>query len=351
MFEPETPKERIGFAYVETPNNDNNLTEQPELVDTTGRLLVKGCYDSVPGRFSRERIPGLRRFGSLTEAEEYAVFADHLHLYFSIFEHGVAALLAVTVIDCRNKREKTYFQTVPISLGSTELPADVGGDVMLRYKDCSLDFAHSQEARYIRCRIEHFDDVRTLYVNLALQSLPENKLFAARELGESSGFFTCSGRLPCSRVSGVVVLGAERYELSEQSCFSSYSWDRAVMQKQYSLLRLTALGLHNERNFGISVGTDGGCIQQGDSVELTGHVSLRFSREKPMQPIAVRTADRRMNMTFSPERLRYDRKSFPGLLSFERQLVFGSISGTYRLQDDTVIKTESIPTVLCSMKI
>ena len=151
---------------------NNNIAEKDFLLSPK-RLLVQsaGLSQEMIYDYDRNAVPPLRRFARLKEHDRYIFGNSSVLVELELCESGYAGILTASVINLDTGFAKTTVLTTPLSFGKIELPeSPLRGDVIFRAGgEASLDFSISTDKRYVRARIERFDDVRSLYVNITLE--------------------------------------------------------------------------------------------------------------------------------------------------------------------------------------
>ena len=341
------------------PEEDVGAKPEPHvLLDGRGRLLKKGCCDMPPAELERGSIPALRRWTRFRETDSCFAAGDGLRLHVAAGDTGLGGFISITLHDTRTGETRSRTKLYPFSFGSMEMPqSPVYGDLMVRRGDVSLDMARSPAARYIRCRFEDFDDIRSLYINLELKA-PEYAaphasdgtvygLYITRETDSRAGF-EYAAHYPCLKASGTVVLGADRYELGGGDC-ASYEWWRSVQPAKTTRCTLSASGGIGGELIGISIAEGGAAVLSGGRISILQNVDIPFRRENPTEPFDICSPDGEMRLRFEPERLEYERIASPSLLGCERQLVFGSVGGC--VSDDAgETSFDGIPAQICSYR-
>ena len=298
--------------------------------------------------------------------------SDRLLMFVSAGEIGYAGYVTVTVINTESGYEKSRTRWFPLTFGSMEMPPSPSrGDVMVRRRDVSLDLTRSPDSRHIRCRFDGFDDVCELYVNLELHFPPEahprtGEREAARDTSErrrtgaradarlparnvpegvsageyswmrdtsaeQPGGFVCAAHVPCMRTTGAVVLGAYRCEFSDDECFSSYEWIRAVTPGRVSRTALTVCGGTADGSLlGISLSEDGVMVHDSGHMITAAPFVPSVNADGPALPFSLSTPGGLVEMRFTPYADHSHRSSAMGLTAVNERLIFGTASGVCR---------------------
>ena len=332
------------------------ITEGGELLDGKGLVRQKGWSKRALLDYSREDVPAWRRLFRLKEWDTCVVGDDSVRLMITIADGGYAGVVSATVVDLERGTEHTCNRLIPFTFGSMELPRSLdGGDIMFRAKGVSLDISRSPGRRYVRFRMEDFDDVRPLYVNISMEQQQGDDLYTSVGYPEMVGGFCITCRRQAMPAEGTVVYGADRYELSQGESFADIYWGRGVLPRRSARVWMMASGLVDGRRVSICTGEDAGfvCVDgTGSRIETVSVQGLSNMREKGdiALPIGFRGADHSMELSLEGTQCHRDNRQLFSLIGIERRLVFGVCSGKVRLEDGSMLQVSGLNAVLCDIE-
>lgn len=331
------------------------IIESGELLGPSGQPLHKGWSRSMLLSYHRSEVPAWRRLFRLKEWDTCVFGNDDLQVCITIADCGYAGAVTVSVVSLLRRTEMTRTVILPLTFGGMEMTETPDyGDIIFRGKGLSLDLARSPGKRYIRFRMEHFDDVKPLYVNVNLTQSEGDSLCTAAAYPETAGGFCLSQRLLAMPASGVVVYGADRFEL-ESGCMGSYYWGRGVLPRSTSRQWLMGCGNIAGRRIGICVGDDAGfvCVDGKGTrfapTSIRGIQGLRESND-PSMPVVLRSTDDALNLTLEGAVRCSQSRGLPLLVSVERGLTFGRCSGSVLLDSGERLQIEGMNAMLCDIQ-
>lgn len=329
---------------------EKNFSLDSPILDCKGQLLQVGrSFDGLPA-FSRSDLSFFAREILFCGCDRYFFGNDEIKLCIEAFDSSLFGLVRVSVFTAPKGKlaERSVTKLVPLSFGSFSMPDDPNyGDTILRLKDHSIDLIRSPGKRYIRCHIDGFDDVRSLYVNVSLAESGGSELYCAHPL--SSGGCRLSHRKFAMRAEGQIVCGAENYRLSPESSFGMLDWQRGIFRKFPTGCLMQADTELNGDNlsfcFSSGVCPDG--MINENTVFLSGlgfepgDASLSVDSRDYFRVWKMRSADKRCELVFSPLEI-FEHKLTPKPFDFNRIFALGSYSGSFRLSNGRTITFEDI---------
>lgn len=320
------------------------------ILDCKGRLLQVGrSFDGFPA-FSRSDLSFFAREALFWSCDRYFFGNDDVKLCVEVSDSCLSGVVRVSLYtgSLAGTRVRSCLRVVPLSFGSFSMPDDPHyGDVILRLGSCSVDLLRSPGQRYVRCNINGFDDVRSLYINVALSDSRSDELYCAHEL--SGNGCRLARRKLGMRASGKVVCGAENYQLLPESSFGFHQWERGILGRlgPVCVLQADTMIDGEAMSFCFSSGICPDGFGGENIINLSGvsfdpgEVAISIDSRDFMRPWKMRSADRRCELSFSP--CESSEQKLPFLQSRSRRIfASGHYSGSFRLSNGRTVSFDNI---------
>lgn len=329
---------------------NNNSSEKNYLLSPKGLLIQSGRSRQMIYEYDRLAIPPLRRLMRLKERDRYIFGNSKVQIMLSLADYGYIGMVTSAVFNLEERTKKTTVNIIPLSFGITDLPASPEwGDVILRSGgEGSLDFSKASGKRYIRGRIERFDDVRSLYVNMTAEEPETDAVCSVIGNSAEPESFRMTYKKMAMPVSGSVVYGADTFNLSAEDSFCTLDWERSVLSKGTSSRWLMGQGALEEGGtvaFSFSVCpsskklTDNAVFVNGELYD-TGEV--RLSRNDNDGTFRLHSPANRIDLIFRPA---LSCKADAELMRFslyESELTCGEWNGTIKLGSGKVVEVRNV---------
>lgn len=329
---------------------EKNFSLDLPILDCKGQLLQVGrSFDGLPA-FSRSDLSFFAREILFCGSDRYYFGNDEIKLCVEVFDCGLFGFSKVTMFTAPKGEliERTASRIVPLSLGSFSMPDDPNyGDTILRLKDFSIDLLRSPGKRYVRCHIDAFDDVRSLYINVALNESSGDKMYCSHKL-PANGCRLAHRRF-AMRCEGQVVCGAETYRILPENSFGMLDWERGIFKKlpPYCLMQADCELDGEPMSFCFSSGIcpDGvineNVVNIGGASFEPGDVQLSVDARDYYRPWKMRSADKRCEFLFSPTKV-FGQELIKKPLGINRIFALGHYSGSFRLNNGRTVAFENI---------
>lgn len=295
--------------YLYTTAMNNELNEKNYLLSPKGLLVQTGRAKAMAYEYDRLAVPPFRRLLRLKEHDRYIFGNSRVQIELSLADYGYACAVCASVADMENRTEKTTVLTAPLSPGGLELQATPDwGDVIFRAGgDASIDFSKSTGRRYIRGRIERFDDVRSLYVNVVLDEPQSEQFCTAEGRAEDPECFRLCHKIMNMTASGTAVYGADTYTLSSADSIGCLDWERAVFPSGAKYSWYCAQGCFNDVPFSFSLSSQGELLEPccnaviyDGTVYDPGAVRVYQKHDNHEGELDVRSSNGRLELSFTP---------------------------------------------------
>lgn len=319
----------------------NNIAEKNFLLSPKGLLIQPaGLSQGMIYDYDRNAVPPLRRFARLKEHDRYIFGNSSVLVELELCESGYAGILTASVVNLDSGFAKTTVLTSPLSFGKIELPeSPLRGDVIFRAgEEASLDFSISTGKRYVRARIDRFDDVRSLYVNITLEESKADSCCSLSSFSSDPECFSLNCRRVCLPASGSVVYGADTFNFSPADSFGCLDWERAVLPKSPSccwyFMQGSAEGVPLSLSFS-SVSDEqrpdvNGVIYDGVLYD-PGDVRLIIGSDSEDGSLRLRSVNSRVDVVFTPAASSFCEPKAARFSLGTSERIFGRWSGTVRL--------------------
>jgi len=286
----------------------------------------------------------------ISESDRYIVFNSTHMVIFEVRDDGYLGYMGVTVVSLKEKKRSTQvFQTF-FPLGAYEMPSEsASGAIRYRRKKTLLDFVPMEgNARIIKVDIPKFGR-RSLRGELVLTEPPmAESLVCNLPWWANGNAFRYSRRSPVLLVEGVIQIGRSEIIFSNGNAWGIFDWNRSIRPRIDISYWATACGASDGRLIGFSVanglidstaGTENAFFADGRLHKLD-QVTFQLPPSW-LSPWHFSSNDRRLEMVFTPQQERTDRRQML-FFSMSRRQVYGSFSGTAVLDDGSTLDFNNI---------
>jgi len=285
----------------------------------------------------------------LSEADRYIVFNPTHMVVFEIRDDGYLGQMGITVVSLKEKKRSTrVFQTL-LPLGSYEMPSGSQiGTIRYRRKKAELDFVPMEGgARIIKVDIPKFDHNHSMRGELVLTepinaesvvcNLPWRRVVERRS---DKYAFRYSRTSPWYSAEGVIQFGSTQIIFSAGNAWGIFDWSRGVRPRADIRYWAASCGSSNGRLVGFNIGhglmSSPICTENAFFVDGIVHklnqVTFHIPPANWLSLWHFISNDNRLEMVFSPQQMRIDRRQMLYHTATRRQ-VYGSFSGKVILDD------------------
>jgi len=284
----------------------------------------------------------------ISESDRYIVFNPAHMVVFEIRDDGFLGHMGITVVSLKEKKRSTQiFQTI-LPLGSYEMPSgSQGGAIRYRRKKTELDFVPmGNGTKIIKADIPKFGHNRSLRGELVLtEPVNAESLVCNLPLRNDKYAFRYSRTSPWYTAEGVIQFGSTQIVFSGGNSWGIFDWSRGVRPRADIRYWASACGSGNGRLVGFNIGhgvTDSSiCTENAFFIDGKLHKLDRVTFHIPpgnwLNPWHFITGDNSLEMVFSPQQMRVDRRQIL-FHTVTRRQVYGSFSG--RVVPDDGAETE-----------
>jgi hypothetical protein len=279
----------------------------------------------------------------LSEADRYIVFNPTHMLIFEIRDDGYLGHTGITIVSLKEKKRSTQtFQTF-LPLGSYEMPpGSQSGAIRYRHKNAELDFIPmGNGARIIKVDIPKFGHNYSMRGELVLtEPACAESLVCNLPWRNNKSAFRYSRNSPWYAVEGVIQYGSAQIIFSGGNAWGIFDWNRGVRPRADIHYWASACGSSNGHLVGFSIGhgliDSAVCTENAFFIDGKLHkldlVTFHIPPSNWLTPWRFTSNDSRLEMVFTPQQLRVDRRR-AFIHTVARRQVCGSFSGKVVLDD------------------
>jgi hypothetical protein len=288
----------------------------------------------------------------LSEADRYIVFNPTHMVVFEIRDDGYLGHMGITIVSLKEKKRSTQvFQTI-LPLGSYEMPSgSQNGAIRYRRKKAALDFVPMESgARIIRVDIPKFGHNHSLRGELVLtEPAYAESLVCNLPLRNDKYAFRYSRTSPWYTVEGVIQFGPTQIIFSGGNAWGIFDWSRGVRPRANIRYWAASCGSSDGRLIGFNIGhsliassvcTENAFFLDGKLHKLN-QVTFHIPPSNWLSPWHFITNDNSLEMVFSPQQMRIDRRQLLYHTVTRRQ-VYGNFSGKVVLDDGSEMDFSNI---------
>jgi len=332
----------------------NEILSALSVVDDTGRPQNFG-WSRQPGFFYDPAMVWAPR-RKISEADRYVVFNPTHTIVFEVRDDGYLGSMGVTVVSRREKKRSTEVLQTLLPLGGYGMPpGSHSGAVRYRRYGATLDFVPMEGGvRIIRADVPKRGNNRSVRGELVLSEpipagFPAESLICNLPWRNEGSAFRYSRYSPWYTVEGVVQLGTTEIVFTKGNSWGIFDWNRGVRPRADTRHWAAACGMAEGRLIGFIVGhgfedtsegTENAFFVDGRLHKLD-QITFNIPPANWLSPWRFTGSDNRLEMTFTPQQERTDRRRI-FFHSFARRQFFGSFSGRAVLDDGAVIGFSNI---------
>lgn len=325
----------------------NEITKETQLLDENGNVLNPGYAKSMLYVYDRKMIKASKL--KIKEWDYYLIYNDDFGVALTIDDNGYMGLMSASILDFKNKTERTVSTMNFMPLGKTNLPATSKvGDTSYTSKRVDFNFINHGNKRVLDVSFKKFDEEKDFSCHFELTNEPKESMVIATPFFKPKRFYL-NQKIIGFTVSGYAKLGETEYDFTKNS-FALLDWGRGVWTYKNTWYWGAGMGKVDGKMFGFNIGygfgntenaTENMLFYEGKAHKLDG-VTFQIPVDEKgkndfLKPWKFVSTDNRFEMDFEPI---LDRKSCTDLLILksDQHQVFGKFTGTAILDDGTKIK-------------
>ncbi|MDR2574893.1 MAG: DUF2804 domain-containing protein [Treponema sp.] len=319
----------------------NEISSGVSVLTDTGEPQNFG-WSRQPGFFYDSALVWAPR-RKLSEADRYIVFNPTHMVIFEIRDDGYLGHMGISLISLKEKKRSTQILKTILPLGSYEMPAgSQSGAIRYRRKKAELDFVPMESgARIIRVDIPNFEHKHSMRGELVLTEPSYAESLVCNLPWRNDKYaFRYSRISPWYAVEGVIQFGSSQVIFSAGNAWGIFDWSRGVRPRADHRYWAASCGSCDGHLVGFNIGygmlDSTVCTENAFFVDGKLHkldkVTFHIPRSNWLNPWRFTSNDSRLEMTFSPQQLRNDRRQMLYHTVTRRQ-VCGGFSGKVILDD------------------
>lgn len=323
------------------------ITKETKLLDENGNVAKPGFAKSMLYVYDRKQIKASKL--KIKEWDYYLIYNNDFGIALTVDDNGYMGLMSASILDFKNKTERTVSTMNFMPKGKTNLPSTSKiGDTTYKSKRVEFKFLNDGKTRTLDVEFKKFDKEKTFSCHFELTNEPKDSMVIATPFFKPKHFYLNQKIIGFS-VKGFAKIGEKEYDFSK-NCFALLDWGRGVWTYKNTWFWGAGMGKVNGKMFGFNIGygfgntenaTENMLFYEGKAHKLDGVTFQIPTDEKGkddfLSPWKFVSTDNRFNMDFEPI---LDRKSCTDLLVLksDQHQVFGKFTGTAILDDGTEIK-------------
>jgi hypothetical protein len=289
---------------------------------------------------------------NFSESDRYIVF-NHSHIFiFEIRDDGYFGSMGITAVSIKEKKRSTQIFKSLLPLGSYEMPSESrSAATRYRRKKLILDFVPMESgARIIKADIRKFGHNRSFRGELVLtEPAAAESLVCNLSWPKDKNAFRYSRRSPWYAVEGVIQFGTKEIVFSGGNAWGIFDWSRGIRPRADIRHWACACGMAGGRLAGFSIGygmadsspaTENAFFVDGRLHKLD-QVTFHLSPANSLSPWRFTSNDGRLEMVFTPQQERTDRRRLL-FYSASRRQVCGTFSGKAILDDGAALEFQGM---------
>ncbi len=341
------------------------ISEELELLDEKGRITREG-YARLPlWNYDREKIRA--PWWRIKEWDYYAVIDQNsgkgVTITFS--DLGYVGLFALCFVDVRQGMYRQIDSLKILSRGKTGLRSHIDEPHSLLFEDkkLSLELVREEDRRILRFSAGAGAAAGTAAAAAApgsgsgriegevvlQQPADKERMAIATSWAKKRTAFYYNQKINCMPAEGWVRAEGEEFRFDPATSFGVLDWGRGHWTYRNRWYWSSASGRAGGLPFGFNFGygfsdrspaSENMLFYDGRAHKL-GEVSFDFDPADPMKPWKMSSVDSRVELDFIPAVDRFADTNLLLIRSLQHQ-VFGSFSGTVRLDDGTELQIQEL---------
>lgn len=320
------------------------------LLDNNGNLAEPGYGMSLLKTYDRSKIKAGKL--RIKEWDYYLITNNRWGIALTLDDNSYMGMVSASVLDFEHATEITVSPMFWLPMGKTGFPStSVEGDVEKRLKHAAGSFAHTQDGRRLRFRIDKFKDGQPFTCDILLTQEPTDSMVIATPFDKPAHFYY-NQKIIGMRAEGFFAVGDDSIELHPSDTFGLLDWGRGVWTYKNTWYWSAAQGEIDGHVFGFNLGYGFGDTSAASENMLffdgRAHKLNRVDFGIPKKPDGADdllapwhfTDDAgRLDLVFEPILDRASKTDVLVICSDQHQ-VFGRFSGTAVLDDGTKVKLD-----------
>ena len=321
----------------------HEITEKKPLLDTKGRVTEFGYARSLILDYNRKDIKASAF--RIKEWDYYLIYNKDYAVALTVSDNGYMGFDSISLLDFRNKSNKTKSIMNLFPLGKKHLPyTSEKGDVLVKTDNYLINFKRFDDHREFIFRMNDFKDAKPIEGNIYVDCPKADSIVNITPFNDKSKAFYYNQKTNCMPSSGKVTFDNQEYIFNKEDSFAVLDWGRGVWTYKNTWYWASASGVIDGHLFGLNIGYGYGDNSAASKNMLfydnVGHKLEKVELQIPqkdgkddfLSPWKVTSSDHRLELEFVPFMDRASNMDYVVLGSNQHQ-VFGKYNG-YAILDD-----------------
>jgi hypothetical protein len=285
----------------------NEIKEPSDLLHKNGQLVQRGWARKLILKYNRENVKmGWHR---IKEWDCYEIINPKFALILIIADVGYFGMATITWLDFEKKLVQNGLLLKLFTRGRLNLPPSSDtGDLHFSKKDAKMSFIREKEKRFLSVNYPGFSKGKGIKGEVTLYQDPDMDTMVNVIPFKDNKHFVYAQKINCMPAKGVVQIGQETYEFSEETSFSCLDWSRGTFPYRTSWYWGSASGLIDGKPFGFnidygfgdeSIASKNMLFYEGKGHKL-GEITFYIDRTDYMKPWKFTSNDGRFEMVMEP---------------------------------------------------
>ncbi len=323
------------------------------LLDKNGELIDKGYAKCLVKDYDRKAIKAKKH--RIKEWDYYLIYDDNYAVALTIDDNSYMGLVSVSLIDFKNKREKTISPMQWLTFGKRNFPSSsVDGDVIYdnkkKNKRVKVAFYNKNGKRTLEVIFNKFHNKETFTCFVELTEEPRDSMVIITPFKEDKKAFYYNQKIVGFKVDGFFKLGDFKYRFEKEQTRGILDWGRGVWTYKNTWYWGAGTRKVDGHEVGFNIGYGFGDTSRASEnvifydgrLHKLDQVSFNIPQDEKgnylyTNPWTFTSNDNRFEMEFKPIINRAS-KTDVGIICSDQNQVFGLFTGTMVLDDGTKVE-------------
>lgn len=319
------------------------LTHGP-LLNESGELNEAGYAFSLVKEYKRSAIKKLK--SRIKEWDYYFFHDDEYGVALTIADNSYMALISISVIDFKNKKEWTKSYMKWFTRGSTCLPyTSEDGDIMVKSEKYDFTFKNDHENRHLSCTLKDLIKNHDFHVDVSLSRKNPYSMVIATPFKKKRHFYY-NQKINLLHVKGSFSFGPIKHAFKAHT-YGVLDWGRGIWTYSNTWYWSSLSGNQDGHLIGFNLGYGFGDTSRASEnmlfvddkayklEDVKFDIPVINNKEDYLQQWKITSSSSDINLTFTPLIDRYSNTNALIIQSKQHQ-VFGKFSGTFKVKDQII---------------
>ncbi len=343
----------------------HEITKRQKLLDQNGHIMEPGFARHLIWNYDRKDIHAPK--WRIKEWDYYLIQNKDYAVAFTISDLAYLGMISVSFINLKEGWEKTNTVLDALPLGKYKLGKDSNqGNVTFKNKQVRLSYKiepakdNKPMKRYIVCQYPNFLNEQDFEAKICLEQPEMETMCIATPWKEEPTAFYYNQKIACMPATGYAKLGNNKVEFKPSKDTGILDWGRGVWTYDNTWFWGIGSGFIDGVPFGFNLGygfsdrsfASENVIYYNNKVHKLENVDFGIPKGGSnsfdydyMKPWYITSSDKRFEAVFIPVLNRQSLTDAKVIISDQNQ-VFGTLTGSAVLDDNTVIQMKDFPCAL-----